>query len=343
MDGHASEEKKSRCILITGASSGIGYQAALNIINAGHRLILPCRNEITANKLSHSLKRQAMNKINFSEKLDTPVIDLSDLNSIERCVSGLRSKGDAIDTLVLNAGLQYTGAEKPRWSSQGFELTFAVNHLGHQFLTQQITPLLNKSANPRVVITASEVHNPKSPGGRIGQPACVGKIDGLIVGKNNSMIDGALTFNADKAYKDSKLCNLLFARELDRRLKLRGNSMPVITWAPGLVIPRSNDSFFRYSRTYNEFGQYLFSFIARDLLRITESPEKAGELLMLLATDPKYSNIGFTFFSNKVIRPGKMLFEKSTISDEAHDNQLAQSLWNRSADLCNISRELNVY
>ncbi len=315
---------------ITGASSGIGYAAALNLLNSGYRLILPCRNSLASKRLLQNLKNNLLKGIDISERVIAPVLDLSDLNSILKSTNRLLQSGETIDNLILNAGLQYTGSKEPRLSSQNYELTFAVNHLGHQYLVERILPLLLKSKSPRVIITASEVHNPEAPGGKFGKPACLGKLQGLEEGKAASMIDGFSKFNADKAYKDSKLCNLLFAQELYRRLESRGFHIPVIAWAPGLVIPRNSHGFFRHSRKYNEFGQRLFALIVRDVLQITETTVKAGELLKSLVTEPEYSKPGFSYFSNKVIRPGKRIFNRTEPSAEANDLQLAGLLWKKT-------------
>ena len=238
---------------------------------------------------------------------------------------------------MLNAGLQTTGAPEPLISAQGFELTIAVNHLAHQALAQRLLPLLDRGQAPRVVVTASEVHDPGAPGGRVGKPAGLGDLAGLKAGAGFAMVNGQAPFDADKAYKDSKLCNLLFARELERRLRLRGTPMPVLAWSPGLVIPRSSGGFFRYSRLHNEWGQRLFALVARDLLRITATPQQAGALLAGLATDPAYDAAGFSYRSNRVQGPARLRFELAEPSREARDDTLARHLWAITAELVGIS------
>ena len=337
MTSTLTPDSKSRTILITGSTSGIGYQAALKILNAGNKLILPCRNELRSKYLFEKLVKDLNSDIDLLETSYFPVCDLADLNTIDHCMRDLFLRYECIDTLILNAGLQYTGAENPKWSSQGFELTFAVNHLGHHYLFERIEPLLCESNSPRIVITSSEVHNPQSPGGRIGQPAGLGSLLGMLEGKGFSMVDGISEFSADKAYKDSKLCNIIFAKEICKRLNQRGIFMPVIAWAPGLVIPRSNEGFFRYSRKYNELGQRLFTLIARDLFRITENPQVAGALLAKLATSNEYNDPIFSYFSNKVNGPGKRFFKKSVISSEASKDEIGKLLWENSIRLINNS------
>lgn len=307
-----------RRILLTGASSGIGREAAVLLQAAGHRLLLPCRNDATALALAGSLGL---------DPSQAPVADLADLEAVHRLVQALQARQEPIDSLVLNAGLQYAGAREPRWSVQGFELTLAVNQLAHQCLLQGLVPLLVRGRQPRVVITASEVHDPTTPGGRVGAAAGLGDLGGLEAGAGAPMVDGSAPFNAEKAYKDSKLANLLLARELSRQLQAAGTPMPVIAWSPGLVIPRRPGGFFRHSRGHNPVGQALFALVARDLLRVTASPEQAGALLAGLTTDPGHDTPGFAYWSQRVLGPGRLRFAPAEPSQEARDGGLAERLW----------------
>ena len=316
----ASSPQRRRHILLTGGSSGIGHEAALQLLEAGHRLTLPCRDAGTAERLGRRLPGVV-----------TPLCDLEDLCSVEHCAARLRESGEGIDTLVLNAGLQDSGAPEPRWSAQGFERTVAVNHLAHQALLQRLLPLLLAAPEPRLVVTASEVHDPASPGGRVGRPAGLGDLAGLRRGPGAPMLDGSDTFHAEKAYKDSKLCNLLMAREVERRLRLRGHPLAVRAWSPGLVIPRGTGGFFRDSRRHNPVGQALFALVARDVLRVTETPRRAGALLAELASGTAPQAPGFQYWSNRVLGPGRLRFAPAEPSAEARDDGLAQRLWELTA------------
>ena len=327
-----SKTDKPLTIFITGGSSGIGFQAALRLISLGNNIILPCKNIFRANQVLTHIFNQL--PCNLSEKgsIYTPIMDLSDLNSIDSLCSEVKKRELNIDVLILNAGLQYTGSKTPRRSTQGFELTFAVNHLAHFYLTKNLIPLINRSNDSRIIITSSEVHNPMSSGGRVGARAGLGNLSGLASGSGFEMIDGN-QFNADKAYKDSKLCNILFAKELSNRLEKKSLPIKVIAWAPGLVISRDNEGFFRYSRKYNQLGQILFSFLARDILKITTSNEKAGMILSDLVSSCKYNKPYFEYYSNKISSPGKFVFEKSNISEEAKKEGLSNRLWELSESL----------
>jgi protochlorophyllide reductase len=329
-----------RHVVLTGGSSGIGLQGAAQLLQAGHRLTVLCRDGTTAERLRGHFS--AFGDTSGSDgscgptsALTSVIGNLADLTSVEACAAHLLEAGDPIDTLVLNAGLQYTGAKEPRWSAQGFELTFAVNHLAHQALLQRLLPLLHQGTAPRLVVTASEVHDPTSAGGKVGRPAGLGDLAGLRQGPGAAMVDGG-AFNAEKAYKDSKLCNVLMAREVERRQREQGTPLLVLAWSPGLVIPRGAGGFFRDSQRLNPIGQAVFAFAARDLLRLTESPEGAGALLAGLATTSPDDPSGFQYWSNRVLGPDRRRFARVEPSAEARNDDLAAELWQLSAQAVGV-------
>ena len=310
----------SRRLLITGASSGIGLEAAQQLVQRGHQLTLLIRSAERCQQTLERLQRMGADPA----QLQGLVVDLADLRSVEQGCQQLLDQGQPLDALLLNAGLQRAGDPLPQRSAQGVETTFAVNQLAHQLMVLRLLPLLCQAPQPRLVITASDVHNPASGGGRVGWPASLGDLAGLRSGPDFLMLDGSQRFDADKAYKDSKLCNVLLARELARQLD---GAMPVIAWSPGLVIPRSREGFFRFNRARNPLGMGLFAVVARDLLRVTESPQRAGQLLADLAVDPAYASPGFHYLSNHLLRPGLHRFEPIATSSEAADLHKAAELW----------------
>ena len=153
------------------------------------------------------------------------------------------------------------------------------------------------------------------------------------------MIDSDAPFDAQKAYKDSKLANMLLARALARQLEAADFAMPVIAWSPGLVIPRARGGFFRHSRGHNPVGQAIFAVLARDLLRVTSTPDRAGELLATLATDPDHGTPGFHYWSQQVQGPGRLRFGPAEPSVEAADEALASRLWSLGARLIGPSAD----
>ena len=313
-------------LLLTGASSGIGLEAARLLACAGHQLTLLCRSEERCEQTLQQLLAAGAD----ASRIVCVAVDLADLSSVERGCQQLLAEGQALDGLVLNAGQQRAGANEPVFSSQGIEITFAVNQLAHQLIASRLLPLLRAGEQPRLVITASDVHDPATGGGRVGQPATLGDLSGLRSGAGFVMLDGSARFDGDKAYKDSKLCNVLLARALARQVE---GGMPVIAWSPGLVIPRCREGFFRYNRQSNPVGMALFAAVARDLLRLTESVQTAGRLLAELAVDAAFGSPGFAYFSNRLVRPGVHRFAAQATSPEGADLRQADELWRLSEQL----------
>ena len=182
----------------------------------------------------------------------------------------------------------------------------------------------------RIIITSSDVHDPKSSGGNIGKKA---GLDNLV-DYRKKVTGKFLNFNADEAYKNSKLCNILFAKELEKKLKISSSKISVITWAPGLVIPNDDSGFFRYSKRFNLFGYLIFSKAAKNILGISESVENAGKILSEIVFDSNFNNIGYVHLSNKLISFKKHKLVESKVSDEANNSELASKLWILSEEIC---------
>jgi len=182
----------------------------------------------------------------------------------------------------------------------------------------------------RIIITSSDVHDPKSSGGNIGKKAGLNN----LIDFRKKVTGKFLNFNADESYKNSKLCNILFAKELAKKLRLSSSKISVITWAPGLVIPNDDSGFFRYSKNFNLFGYLIFSKIAKNILGISESIENAGKILSKIVLDSNLNNIGFIHLSNKLISFKKHKLIESNVSDEANSAELASKLWILSEEIC---------
>ncbi len=226
--------------------------------------------------------------------------------------------------------MQYTGSFYPKVSKQGIELTFAVNHLSHFYLVNLLKEFVRDKEESRIIITSSDVHDPKSSGGNIGRKAGLNN----LVDFRKKITGKFLNFNADESYKNSKLCNILFAKELERKLKISSSKISVITWAPGLVIPNDDSGFFRYSKSFNLFGYWIFSKVSKNILGISESIENAGKILSEIILDSNLNNIGYIHLSNKLISFKKHKLVESKVSDEANSPDLASKLWILSEEIC---------
>jgi len=190
--------------LITGANSGLGLETARALVQRGARVVLACRTLERAERARQELQPDS------SGELIPLQLDLADLVSVRRGAAQLADQLGAIDLLINNAGVM---APPRQLSAQGFELQFAVNHLGHFALTQQLLPVLRPGA--RVVHVSSGA----SYFGRIA-------FDDL---------QGEQRYDAWAAYAQSKLANVMTALELQRRLDAQGAEVRSIAAHPGLA------------------------------------------------------------------------------------------------------------
>jgi protochlorophyllide reductase len=170
------------------------------------------------------------------------------------------------------------------------------------------------------------VHDPESPGGKQGVPASLGDLAGLRAqGRACAMLDGG-PFNADKAYKDSKVCNVLFTRELQRRLDAAGSQASVNCFNPGLIV---STGFFR---DQNPLFTKLFDVAATRVFRVAESPAWGGAALVYTAAQ---DTRGLYYSAPPgAVRYGDAAFGREFtpegVGREAGDDALARDLWELS-------------
>jgi len=321
---------ENKNILITGGNSGIGFFTIINLLKAKNNLFIVIKSELRKNEFLKIIKRY-FDENYFNKYLNIiENCDLSDLENIKKIKDFFISKNIFLDVVVLNAGLQYTGSFYPKVSKQGIELTFAVNHLAHFYLVNLLKDFVSDKEESRIIITSSDVHDPKSSGGNVGKKAGLNN----LVDFKKKVTGQFLNFNADESYKNSKLCNILFAKELAKKLKKSSSKISVITWAPGLVIPNDDSGFFRYSKRFNLFGYLIFSKVAKNILGISESMENAGKILSEIVLDSNLNNIGYVHLSNKLKSFKKHELIESKVSDEANSDELASKLWILSGEIC---------
>ena len=259
-------------IALTGTNSGIGKSAASMLIEQGHTVFHACRTAEGA--------EQAV----LSAGGGIPMVcDLSDLSSVKSFADALCEAAPALDVLCLNSGVSPSRkAAAATRTKDGFESTIGINHLGHFYLSQLMEPLLRRNRG-RLVVTASGVHDPESPGGLVqGDPATgatLGDLSGLGAAAGGaSMVDGAIEFNGAKAYHDSKLCNVLFSREAHRRW---GDAIGVRSFNPGLI---TDTGLFRAARQDNFLSTAVFSFVATNIAGFSQPVEVGGARLAYMAT-----------------------------------------------------------
>lgn len=195
--------------LVTGSNTGIGFETVKALYEAGASVTIAARDPEKAQK--------AIEKINFATvgkgELDYGVLDLGNLNSVKIFAENFMQKHSNLDLLVNNAGVMVPPASK---TADGFELQFGVNFIGHFALTGHLLPLLKKTADARVVTLSS------------GAATLVDTID-----FDNLRLEKS--YDEWREYAVSKLADILFSYELDRRLKNAGISAISVAAHPGVT------------------------------------------------------------------------------------------------------------
>ena len=199
-------DQSGRLALVTGANSGLGLETARALAARGARVLLACRDPERGEQA-----RQALAPI-ASAGIEVLAMDLADLASVARAAEQVATSHGQLDLLINNAGVM---APPRQLSRQGYELQFAVNHLGHFALTQALLPLLKARAGARVVHVSSGAHY----FGRIA-------FDDL---------QGERRYDAWAAYAQSKLANVMTALELQQQLEASGSAVLSVAAHPGLA------------------------------------------------------------------------------------------------------------
>jgi len=182
-------DQSGRTVLVTGANSGLGVRSAEAFAARGAHVLMACRNEAKA-----EIARRDVAALATGPEPTVVRLDLSDLASVRKAADEVAVSVDRLDVLLNNAGVM---AIPRATTTDGFEMQFGTNHLGHFALTGLLLPVLRKAAAPRVVTTSSNGHK-------------VGRMDW-------DDLQGERRYGKWRAYSQSKLANLLFAYELDRR------------------------------------------------------------------------------------------------------------------------------
>jgi len=264
---------KGKTCLITGATSGIGKETALALGRLGASVVFTTRDEGKGQATKKELIERSGN-----ESIDFLFCDLSSLQSVKDCCKQFESGHKRLDVLINNAG---TWEREKSLSKDGIELTFAVNHLAPFLMTNLLLDTLKKSAPSRVISVSSGLH-----GGTIN-------FDDVQFEKN---------FRGMRAYRQSKLADMLFIRELARRLD--GTSVTANCLMPGMV----NTGLGRHSRWVN---RAFFKTLGTP-------PEKGARTSVYLASSPDVETItGECFSKSRIVKTSK----------ESNDPVLAKRLW----------------
>ena len=274
---------QDKIILITGGNAGIGKQTALQLSEKGAEVILACRSRARGEAAAQDIMRKTGNN-----KASVIHCDLASFNSIRRAAGVFVTKYDRLDVLINNAGVFTTDLKR---TEEGFELQFGVNHLGHFLLTKALLDHLKSSLRPRVINVASAAH-----------------YRGDIDFNNLRGQKGVASYSGMQAYRQSKLANVLFTREMARR----HSQIDCNCLHPGTVRTRFAN---KDSKWYVSLGWTL-------LKPFMVSKKKGAETSVYLASSPAIEGVSGEYFDDKQRRRNP--------SEKARDDELARKLWDVS-------------
>lgn len=292
-------DQTGRVFVITGATNGIGFESADALAEHGATVILASRSLERTKECAEKLKAKHSNKNIFPIKLD-----LSSLKSVHECADKLRCEFPNIDVLINNAGVMvppYTITE------DGFELQFGTNHLGHFAFTGLILPNLMATAGSRVVTLSSTAH-----------------LRGRI---NFDDLQSKKLYIANLAYAQSKIANLLFAYELQRRLDKANSRTISVAAHPG------------WSRTGLQVHAVTKAWV-RALFAMFEplfcQDARAGAQPMLMAATDKLVS-GGEYFGPDGFGGAKGNATRVDSNKLSHNEDLQRKLWKVSEELTKVT------
>ncbi len=198
-------ELAGKTIVVTGANSGLGLETTRLLAGRGAHVVMACRTPSKAERAMQTLNEELSNA-----SIDFIPLNLADLSSVQAFAKAYDEKHDTLDVLINNAGIM---AIPRRETADGFEMQLGTNHLGHFALTGALMPILLETPGSRVVTVSSLMH-------RVGSM----RFDDL---------HGRRSYDKWRAYNQSKLANLLFCYELDRRLRVVDADVRSVAAHPG--------------------------------------------------------------------------------------------------------------
>lgn len=295
-----------RTVVVTGANSGLGYEASRVFAAKGAHVVLACRSVERGEAARDDIAADYP-----GASLTVSELDLADLDSVRAFAERFRTEHDALHVLCNNAGVMATPRTE---TADGFETQFGVNHLGHYALTAGLLPVLRAtSGETRVVTQSSGLHE-----------------RGVI---DFDDLQGEADYDRWDAYAQSKLANLLFAYELDRRLRAANASVTSVGCHPGFA----NTNLQNHGDDDDRSGLRRISmWVATKAL--AQSAEHGAWPLLYAASDPSVDG-------GEYVGPGGLLNVRGhpTVqrsSDRSYDRADARRLWSVSSELTGASYDL---
>ncbi|MGH0028166.1 MAG: SDR family oxidoreductase [Myxococcota bacterium] len=285
---------EGRTCLVTGATSGIGTETALALARQGAHVVISGRSAEKAEATRSDIVRKSGNP-----NVDVLLADLSSLAEVRKLADSFLAGYPALHVLVNNAGVVHT---ERRVTVDGFEATFAVNHLAYFLLTNLLLDRLRQSAPARIVNVASDAH-------------AFGSMDWDDL-QSERAFGGPLPFvSGMRVYGRSKLANILFNTELARRLE--GSGVTANCLHPGMV---------RTGLGQNN-GGIAATVAGLLMLPLALSPARGAETSIYLASSPEVEGVSGRYFAKK---------REARLSRDARDTDAARRLWDISAELVGL-------
>lgn len=309
-------------VLITGGHKGIGLEATTKILERGQSdVIMAGRNRAEVEAVARELASK------HKARIETVELDVSSLTSVRAAATAVQAmvrEGvvTPLQVLMLNAGAQFMGP--PQYSVDGFERTFATNCLGHFLLLNLLLDDVRDGG--RVVFTASGTHDGGTMDGKmVGKAAEPDAVRLATDGKHGKPLPWGVR------YSTSKLCTMLYAYELDRRLRTRGSSIQSIAFDPGLIVETG------LSRSAPKMAQrFMRTGLAKGLFKtlgVTMGTIAfSGDALARLAVDRAFAEASGKYMQSS---SGRLIDARS--SDMSYDVGRARKLWVDSARLVGLN------
>ncbi|XP_026099499.1 retinol dehydrogenase 11-like [Carassius auratus] len=280
-----------KTVLITGANTGIGKETAVDMAKRGARVILACRDMDRANRAADEVRTRSGNG-----NVIVKMLDLASLQSVRALAKDVEQTEERLDILINNAGIMMC----PQWKTEdGFEMQFGVNHLGHFLLTNLLLDLLKKSAPSRVVSVSSLAHD-------------TGKIhfDDINLEEN---------YDPLISYRQSKLANVLFTREL--ALRLKGTGVTTYTLHPGVINTELGRHFFPSLPLWKRLlFMPLFFFV--------KTPWQGAQTTIYCAVNESLQDSSGLYYSDCAVKEA---------APQGRDDAAARRLWDLSASMVGLA------
>jgi NAD(P)-dependent dehydrogenase (short-subunit alcohol dehydrogenase family) len=288
----------ARLAVVTGAR-GIGFEVGRGLALAGTRVVFGVRDPAVGERATHAIRAEFPDADVQAERLD-----LADLGSVDRFGEQLRTRYGSLDVLVNNAGVVMV--PRRQITADGFESHFGTNHLGHFALTARLLPLLRAAVAPRVVVVGSLAHR-------------WAKI-------NFRDLHGQKSYRRSRAYGQSKLANLLFMVELQRRSDSAGWGLTSVGAHPGFAnteaIVRSDDP--AWKRTY-----------MRMMAPLVPTAQRAARPIVFAATSPDVTPAGYYGPTGPGEIGGRV--GPAKLAARARKETTANELWAASEELVGLT------